>query len=89
MSGIPESEAKKIANRLRRAQGQLGAVLSMVEDQRDCRDIVTQLSAVSSALDRAGFAIIAAAMKDCMRDDTGEATDVEMADLEKLFMSLA
>lgn len=89
MSGIPESEAKKIANRLRRAQGQLGAVLSMVEDQRDCRDIVTQLAAVSSALDRAGFAIIAAAMKDCMRDDTGDQKDVEMADLEKLFMSLA
>jgi len=89
MSGIPESEAKKIANRLRRAQGQLGAVLNMVEDQRDCRDIVTQLAAVSSALDRAGFAIIAAAMKDCMREDTGEQTDVDMADLEKLFMSLA
>ena len=89
MSGIPESEAKKIANRLRRAQGQLGAVLNMVEDQRDCRDIVTQLAAVSSALDRAGFAIIAAAMKDWMREDTGEQTDVDMADLEKLFMSLA
>lgn len=89
MSGIPTSEAKRIANRLRRAQGQLSAVLTMVEEERECRDIVTQLAAVSSALDRAGFAIIAAAMKDCMRDETGEATDVEMADLEKLFMSLA
>ena len=49
MSGVPASEAKKIANRLRRAQGQLGAVLSMVEEERDCRDIVTQLAAVSSA----------------------------------------
>ena len=89
MSGVPASEAKKIANRLRRAQGQLGAVLSMVEEERDCRDIVTQLAAVSSALDRAGFAIIAAAMKDCMRDEPGEKADVEMADLEKLFLSLA
>ena len=89
MSGVPASEAKKIANSLRRAQGQLGAVLSMVEEERDCRDIVTQLAAVSSALDRAGFAIIAAAMKDCMRDETGEKADVEMADLEKLFLSLA
>lgn len=89
MTGIPATEAKRIANRLRRAQGQLGAVLGMVEEERDCREIVTQLAAVSSALDRAGFAIIAAAMKDCMRDDTGEQKDVDMADLEKLFLSLA
>ena len=48
MSGVPASEAKKIANRLRRAQGQLGAVLSMVEEERDCRDIVPLLVARSS-----------------------------------------
>jgi len=42
---------KKIINRLRRAQGQLGAVIAMVESGRDCRDVVTQLSAVSSALE--------------------------------------
>ena len=44
MSGVPASEAKKIANRLRRAQGQLGAVLSMVEEERDCRDILPRRS---------------------------------------------
>ena len=88
MTTIPTDEAKKIANRLRRAQGQLGAVLAMIEDGRDCREIVTQLSAASSAIDRAGFAIIASAMKECLRDGgTGDA--VEVADLEKLFLSLA
>ena len=88
MTTIPADEAKKITNRLRRAQGQLGAVLSMIDDGRDCRDIVTQLSAASSAIDRAGFAIIASALKECLRDD-GNSDPVEVADLEKLFLSLA
>lgn len=53
----PEAH-KRIINRLRRARGQLDGVIAAVEDGRSCRDIVTQLSAVSSALDRAGFAIV-------------------------------
>ncbi|KQV26683.1 MULTISPECIES: metal-sensitive transcriptional regulator [unclassified Microcella] len=89
MTTIPAAEAKKISNRLRRAQGQLTAVLAMIEEGRDCREIVTQLSAASSAIDRAGFALIASAMKECLRDDTGADNDVEVADLEKLFLSLA
>lgn len=89
MTTIPTDEAKKIVNRLRRAQGQLGAVLAMIEDGRDCRDIVTQLSAASSAIDRAGFAIIASAMKECLREGENGGDPVEVADLEKLFLSLA
>ena len=86
---LPDDD-KKIVNRLRRAQGQLAAVIAMVEAGRDCRDVVTQLSAVSSALDKAGFSIIATAMKECMADD---ALDTEgkpkVEDLEKLFLSLS
>ena len=85
------AEVKKIANRLRRAQGQLAAVVTMVESGRDCRDVVTQLSAVSSALDKAGFAIIASAMRECVTVDGGEAQDGKpsVEDLEKLFLSLS
>ena len=84
------AEVKKIVNRLRRAQGQLAAVVTMVESGRDCRDVVTQLSAVSSALDKAGFAIIASAMKECVADD-GDGSDgkATVEDLEKLFLSLS
>ena len=89
MTTIPEAEVKKIANRLRRAQGQIGAVLTMIDDGRDCRDIVTQLSAASSAIDRAGFAIIASALKECLRDSDTAGDPIEVADLEKLFLSLA
>ena len=84
------AEVKKIVNRLRRAQGQLAAVVTMVESGRDCRDVVTQLSAVSSALDKAGFAIIASAMRECVTDDA-DAKDGKpsVEDLEKLFLSLS
>ena len=88
MTQIPEHEVPRIANRLRRAQGQLGAVLAMIEDGRDCRDIVTQLSAVSSAVDRAGFAIIATGLRQCLTD--GEGLDsMDAKKMEKLFLSLA
>lgn len=89
MTTIPATEAKRVTNRLRRAQGQLAAVVAMIEEGRDCREIVTQLSAASSAIDRAGFAIIAAAMKECLRDDDDDSSDVAVGDLEKLFLSLA
>jgi len=72
MAENTSSESKLVLNRLRRAQGQLGAVISMVEQGKDCRSVVTQLSAVSSALDKAGFSIIAAAMKECVADEGRE-----------------
>lgn len=89
MTTIPAEATKSITNRLRRAQGQIGAVLSMIDEGRDCREIVTQLSAASSAIDRAGFAIIASALKECLREGEEGGDPVELADLEKLFLSLA
>ena len=77
-----------VIKRLRRAQGQVGGVIKMIEDGRDCAEVVTQLAAASRALDRAGFQIIATGLRQCgARDDeTGEA---DRAQLEKLFLSLA
>ncbi|VEG56593.1 transposase [Mycolicibacterium aurum] len=79
-----------VLNRLRRAQGQLTGVISMIEQGRDCKDVVTQLAAVSRALDRAGFKIVATGMRECL---TGETADGQQpmteAELEKLFMALA
>lgn len=82
---------RKILNRLRRARGQLDGVINAVENGGSCRDVVTQLAAVSSALDRAGFALISSAMKDCLIDpDAAERTDgITTDELEKLFLTLA
>lgn len=91
MATPQSTDMKPVINRLRRAHGQLAAVISMVEQGQDCRAVVTQLSAVSGALDKAGFAIIATAMRECVARD-GEATEeggLEVEDLEKLFLSLS
>lgn len=78
-----------VLNRLRRAQGQLGGVISMIEDGRDCKDIVTQLAAVSRALDRAGFKIIATNLRECLTDQSDAAKGPDLETLEKLFLTLA
>ncbi len=74
-----------VLNRLRRAYGQLAGVIAMVEDGRDCRDVVTQLAAVSRALDRAGFKIVASNMRQCLSGESALTTD----ELERLFLALA
>lgn len=77
-----------INNRLRRAQGQLAAVLRMLEEGRECEDVITQLAAVSRALDRAGFAIIATGLKQCLTEEGG-AESLDTQRMERLFLSLA
>lgn len=91
MSTADSDAQRRIVNRLRRARGQLDAVIAAVEEGRSCRDVVTQLSAVSSALDRAGFAIVSTAMKECLSDpESGHSDDGLTTDeLEKLFLMLA
>ncbi len=89
MVGDQESIAA-VLNRLRRAQGQLAGVISMIEQGRDCKDVVTQLAAVSRALDRAGFKIVATGLRECLTENTSGAKDqMSEAELEKLFLALA
>ena len=77
-----------VINRIKRAQGQLGGVLRMLEEGRECEDVVTQLAAVSRALDRAGFAIVASGLQECLTHGDG-LDDVDVKKMEKLFLSLA
>ena len=80
-----------VLNRLRRAQGQLAGVISMIEQGRDCKDVVTQLAAVSRALDRAGFKIVATGLRECIVTDENDGRQREMSvdELEKLFLALS
>ena len=85
-----DENVKSVVNRLRRAHGQLAGVIAMIENGRDCKDVVTQLAAVSRALDKAGFKIVASGLRECL---TGESEDgkepMSEAELEKLFLTLA
>ena len=88
MMELNPEELGAVANRLRRAQGQIGGILRMIEQGRDCKDIVTQLVAVNHAMDRAGFALIATNLKQCL-SEPGGADSADAQGLEKLFLSLA
>lgn len=59
--------ADTIKNRLRRIEGQVRGVLAMMEEKKDCRDVVTQLSAIRSAVDRAIGLIVAQNLEACIR----------------------
>jgi DNA-binding FrmR family transcriptional regulator len=84
---IDEEARRPVLNRLRRAQGQLAGIIAMIESGRDCQDVVTQLAAVSRALDRAGFKIVAGGMRQCLT--VGDEAGMTQEQMEKLFLTLA
>lgn len=75
-----------VVKRLKRAQGQIGGIVAMIEDGRDCEDIVTQIAAVGKAIDRAGFTTVSVGLRQCVQDPNGT---MDVAKMEKLFLSLA
>jgi DNA-binding FrmR family transcriptional regulator len=87
---LDEAVAGDVRRRLRRIEGQLGGIVRMVEEGRDCEDVITQLAAASKALDRAGFKIVASGMRQCL-DTKADASlsDSDIARMERLFLSLA
>ncbi len=86
---VDTAQLGDVLSRLKRVQGQVGGIIKMIEDGRDCSEVVTQLAAVSRALDRAGFKIIATGMRQCMVNDDAGSRRLDEAELEKLFLSLA
>jgi DNA-binding FrmR family transcriptional regulator len=85
---LEPTEMTPVINRIKRAQGQLAGVLRLLEEGRDCEDVVIQLAAVSKALDRAGFAIVASGLQHCLTEGDGPG-GVDVKKMEKLFLSLA
>ncbi|MEP9384688.1 metal-sensitive transcriptional regulator [Nocardioides sp. KR10-350] len=81
-----DSDTTGVLNRVRRAQGQLGGVLRMIEEGRDLADIVSQLKAVTRALDKAAFAMLAGELR---KRATEGAPAEELAELERVFLSLS
>lgn len=88
MTGDDET-MNQVLNRLRRARGQLTGVIEMIESGRECRDVVTQLAAISRAVDRAGFKVVANGLRQCLTDANPGPDALTEAELEKLFLALA
>jgi DNA-binding FrmR family transcriptional regulator len=87
---LEQDASEDVIKRLRRIEGQVGGIIRMLEERRDCADIVTQMAAASRALDRAGFKLLATGMKQCMSAAAnGEVEPMSPEQMEKLFLSLA
>lgn len=87
---VNDETTTSVLARLKRARGQLTGVITMLEEGRDCQDVVNQLAAVSRALDRAGVKVISGGMRECVRSaERGERPALSEEDLEKMFLSLS
>ena len=83
-----EAAIEQITKRLRRAEGQIGGIIRMLEEGRSCEDIVTQMAAVSKAVDRAAFSLISTGLRECLVE--GKRGSDEIAEqLQKLFLTMA
>lgn len=85
------NERRKLISRLRRIEGQVRGLQRMIEEEEDCTDVITQLSAARGALDRVGFIILSHRMEDCLRKklERGETDGESLQDAMKLFLRLA
>jgi DNA-binding FrmR family transcriptional regulator len=83
-----EEQLEAISKRLKRAHGQLAAVIRMLEEGRNCDEIVTQMAAVTKAVNTAAFTLISTSLKECIEENRNNSEEVQEK-LQKLFLSLA
>lgn len=87
---LPEEVIADVRRRLRRVGGQVAGIERMLDEGRECRDVLTQLSAASHALDQAGFRLVSAGLRYCLDNpEAAEADGYPITEVEKLFLKLA
>lgn len=86
-----EKTRQDLLKRLRRIEGQVRGLQRMIEEEKECNDIITQLSAVRNALDQVGFVMLSNKMAECVRQkiEKGENGDKALEEAMKLFLKLA
>lgn len=76
--------------RLRRVEGQVRGIQAMLADDRECRDVVTQIAAATKALEQVGFRLLAAGLTTCLANPERAAADGYPVDeVERMFLKLA
>jgi DNA-binding FrmR family transcriptional regulator len=87
---LPEDVTDDLRKRLRRVAGQVQGVERMLDEGRECRDIVTQISAANRALEQVGFRLVSAGLSYCIANPEQAAADgYPIGEVEKMFMRLA
>ncbi|MFJ6265116.1 metal-sensitive transcriptional regulator [Lysinibacillus xylanilyticus] len=78
----------KTANRVKRIEGQLRGVLRMMEEEKDCKDVITQLSAVRSAVDRTIGVIVSENLLECVTTAEGDTEKVNIVIQEAMDLAV-
>jgi DNA-binding FrmR family transcriptional regulator len=87
---FPDEVVDDVRKRLRRVAGQVQAVERMIGEGRECREVVTQITAATKALEQAGFKLIAAGLTYCVeRPDEAQADGYALEEIERMFLRLA
>ena len=87
---LPDEVVDDVRKRLRRVSGQLAGIERMLDEGRDCKDIVTQITAATKALEQSGFKLVAAGLVYCLTNpDEAEASGYPLEVVERMFMKLA
>jgi DNA-binding FrmR family transcriptional regulator len=87
---LPREDVDELSRRLRKVGGQLRGIETMLGDQRDCREIATQISAANKALEQIGFLLIAAGFRWCIEHPAESAAEgYSLDDVQNLFLKLA
>ena len=87
---LPDETVADVTRRLRRIEGQVRGLQQMLAEERDCRDVVTQLSAANKALEQAGFLLVAAGLTWCLKHpERAAAEGYAVADVQKMFTKIA
>lgn len=87
---LPEETTDDLIKRLRRIEGQVRGLQQMLADSRDCKEVVTQISAVSKALDQTGFKLVAAGLTYCTEHPAQAAKEgYDVDSVQKMFLKLA
>ncbi|MHB1511115.1 MAG: metal-sensitive transcriptional regulator [Acidimicrobiales bacterium] len=87
---LPDEVVDDVRKRLRRAAGQVHGVEKMLEEGRECREVVAQISAATKALEQAGFRLVAAGLTYCLENpEDAEADGYPIDAVQRMFMKLA
>ena len=87
---IDDTVKADLRTRLRRIEGQVRGIQKMLDEERECRDIVTQIAAVTKAMEQVGFRMLASGLTNCLQNpDESAAAGYSIEDVEKMFLKLS
>lgn len=87
---IPAEVIEDVRRRLHRVGGQVEAIERMLDEGRECREVVTQISAATKALEQVGFKLVASGLTYCVAHPEDAAADgYSLEEVQRMFMKLA